>query len=60
MHSMLNTKPFWADLCVSWSGMLSKPTCPFKLRVRMAAAAVAAAANGLLSSNCGDNTKRGD
>lgn len=37
MHSMLNTKPCWADLWVSWSGMLSKPTCPFRLRVRMAA-----------------------
>lgn len=48
MHSMLNTKPFWADLCVSWSGMLSNPTCPFRLRVRIV--------DLLVSSTC--NTSR--
>lgn len=51
MHRMLNTKPFWADLCVNWSGMLSNPTCPFRLRVRIV--------DLLVSSTCNASSKLG-
>lgn len=51
MQSMLNTKPFCADLWVSWSGILSKPTCPFRFRVRMMGL--------VLSSTCNTRKRRG-
>ena len=32
MQRMLKLKPDWTDLLTSWSGRLSKPTCPPSLR----------------------------
>lgn len=33
-HRMLKQKPWATDLFTSWSGRLSKPTCPVRFRVR--------------------------
>lgn len=37
IQRMLNTNPFCTLLFTSWSGRLSKPTCPDSFRVRIAA-----------------------